>query len=140
MAVINSALASAISRVAAAQEAKATSSTTQSATDSFGPASTVTLSAAAQSALGSTSSDSGTSAPSAAAGGGGGTGVPISTSSSTSTDTELLVEEADQEVIPKVGVQGASEVVDSKGDIDEVKLNELILQQDQAAQGANQAA
>ncbi len=102
--------------------------------DSFGPATNVTLSPAAQSAVSGQGSASGASAP---AGGGAppsGGGVPIAVTPSSTTDTVTLVEEADQQVIPKVGVTGASEVVDNNGNINYVKLYALIAQQDQAAQ------
>lgn len=111
---------------AAAQQSNASSQITGNNGNNFGPSSTVTLSPSAQAALAGTSSGSGSSAA-----GSSKTPAPpvrVAVSSSTTTDSATLIEEAYQQVIPKVGVTGASEVVDSQGNINEVKLNELILQ------------
>ena len=56
-------------------------------------------------------------------GGGGGGGVTV--------DNSGAVNSAKEKVIPQVGVTGANEVVDSKGDINTRLLNQLLQQQQQ---------
>ncbi len=108
-----------------------TENSDESSGSGFGSAVNLTLSPAAQAAVAAASSSSGSGASSAGGppGGGGAPPIPISSSTSSSSDVELLIEEAKQQVIPQVGITGADEVVDDKGNIDEVKLSELIAQQ-----------
>ena len=67
MSIISGSLASTISHVVAAQ-ANTSQSAAQNTSDSFGPATTVSLSSAAQSIVSGQSSGSGTSAPAPAGG------------------------------------------------------------------------
>ncbi len=99
----------------------------------FGNAVNVTLSAPAQAVLagqGASSSSGSSSASLPPPPAPSSPGVPVA-SSTTTTDAEELIQEALQQVIPKVGVARASEVVDSKGTIDQVKLQQLVEQQSQ---------
>ena len=109
----------------AAAGASQTKSTDESSGGGFGSAVNLTLSPTAQAAVAGQSSASGASSAS----GSGAPPIPVSSSSSTSSDVEFLIEEAKQQVIPRVGVTGADEVVDDQGNIDEVKLSELLAQQ-----------
>jgi hypothetical protein len=147
MGSISNALASILSKsasAAAVQESQQQAAQSQSSAGGFGDAVNVTLSPTAQAAVNaqgtpptavsvpaggvasndnSTSSASGASTP-------GGVKAPVGiAASATTSDTELLVEEADQQVIPQVGVTGASEVVDNQGNINYVKLDQLLAQQ-----------
>jgi len=139
--VISSAIASLVPKAITSQTTASQAYSSQNAGSNFGPAANITLSASAQSAVtsqgsssgnGASTASTGNSAPTAPAGVGGGSSA-ISTGSNTSTsssETSELVEEAKRKVIPQVGIKGADEVVDNQGNINEVKLHELIAQQD----------
>jgi hypothetical protein len=130
MTAINSALSSLVNRHLAAnvQASAAQSAQTQSSGGGFANAVNLNLTAPAQAVM--ASQGAGPSGSGGKAGEGMPVGVQSSSSGSGSAEETLLVEEAKQQVIPKVGVAGADKVVDSKGDIDQVELNKLIAQQE----------
>ena len=141
MAAINnipsSVLAQAFAAVKAAEAQSQQPSASQNLDDTYGNAVNVTLSPPAQ----AIASNQNTSSTAASSNSGADTSAPAHrshtphvpiTSVSNETDATFLVEEALQQVIPKVGVTDASEVVDSNGNINQVKLQELIAQQEQS--------
>jgi len=132
MGSISSTLDSILSKNAAhvAVQAAATQAQSVKGTSSgggFGAATNVTLSPAAQAALNASSASSGSG--SAAAGGGGGPQAPVTASASSSATDTLLVEEEKEKIATQVGQTGASEVVDSKGDVNYALLDQLLEQQ-----------
>src|SRR5580704_642496 len=76
------------------------------ANTSFGPAVNVNLSAPAEAAL-----NQNTAPP-----------VPQAPAASAPVNTASLIQSADRKVIPLVGISGASEVVDNKGNISKARL------------------
>ena len=140
MATVNSTYQSALLQTTSAPatvNSAATSSASGSSGDGFGSAYTLSISDS------STSSSSGSSAAaapapggSAPAGGPPGGGVPVTGTTTTSTALETLIEEAKNKAAVDIGYTEAANVVDSQGNIETAKLQQIEAQQ--AAQAAAQ--
>ncbi|MDE3016946.1 MAG: hypothetical protein KGI29_08535 [Pseudomonadota bacterium] len=136
-AAITGSLASAITQAqpsTAPQTNQSQAAQSQPAASSFGDAVNVSLSAPAQAAVASQNTSASTPVSNTSSSSAPAKQAPVA--SAPTVDVAQLVADARQKVIPKVGVSGASDVVDKNGNISKVQLAIEIAEQAQKSQKA----
>jgi hypothetical protein len=139
MATINSIYTSVVSQTLQSASAPASGAVTSSGSGSandFGAAFTVNISPSST-PVNSNAPSEAAPAPAAPAGGApAGGGVPVTSSSTSSSEVAALIEEAKSKAAVKIGYTEASNVVDSQGNIESGKLQQI--EDQQAAHEAEQ--